>query len=226
MAAGATFSLSLIANLAVTTSSLPAGAVGLPYRAEVFAVGGASPYEWTASGLPAGLSINSNGQISGTPLRPENADLHLNVGDSFGITAGSSIPLIISPARPVITGLRQSHVIWREGQGPARSSSKAARQQRRRLPVGTTFSFGLSENANIRFAFFVRRGQAHKREARWARAGTLTVAGHPDTNRIVFQGQISKSKTLRPGRYRLILTAENEGMNSEPESCQFTIVGS
>jgi hypothetical protein len=226
MAAGVKFSLSLVGNLAVTTSSLPVGVVGVPYSADVLAAGGVSPYVWTASGLPAGLSIGSNGQISGTPLRPEIADLHLNVDDSFGITAGSSVPLIISPIRPVITGLRQSHVDWREGHRPARSSSNAAKHKRRRLPVGTTFSFGLNENANVRFAFFVRQGRAHKRKTRWTRAGTLTVAGHPDTNRVVFQGHISKSNTLTPGRYKLILTAESKGVTSEPKSCRFTIVGS
>lgn len=54
--------------LLTTTSSLPAGAVGTPYEAQAQASGGEPPYEWSASGLPPGLSIDpATGEITGTP---------------------------------------------------------------------------------------------------------------------------------------------------------------
>lgn len=53
--------------LTITTSSLPGGEAGAPYEAEVQATGGEPPYEWSAIGLPPGLSIDSaSGEILGT----------------------------------------------------------------------------------------------------------------------------------------------------------------
>ncbi|KAA2253974.1 hypothetical protein F0L68_32140 [Solihabitans fulvus] len=44
------------------------GSVGTAASLQLSATGGTSPYTWTATGLPAGLSINaSTGKISGTP---------------------------------------------------------------------------------------------------------------------------------------------------------------
>ena len=54
--------------LAITTASLPGGTVNAAYSLTVQAIGGIPSYTWTATGLPAGLSINpSSGLISGSP---------------------------------------------------------------------------------------------------------------------------------------------------------------
>ncbi len=56
----------------ITTSSLPGASVGTGYGATVVAEGGTAPYVFTVSvgSLPAGLTLASNGQISGTPTGP------------------------------------------------------------------------------------------------------------------------------------------------------------
>lgn len=56
----------------VTTSTIPSGAVGVPYSASFSATGGQSPYTWavTTGSLPPGLVLNSNGTITGTPTSP------------------------------------------------------------------------------------------------------------------------------------------------------------
>jgi hypothetical protein len=56
-------------------------------------------------------------------------------------------------------------------------------------------------------------------------AGTLTFAGHSGTNKVVFQGSISRSKKLNPGRYTLVIVAMNSaGQRSAPRKLSFTIV--
>ncbi len=68
-------------QLVITTTSLPAGTVGLPYSATMQATGGIPPLTWcvleaggtcdTGTGtLPAGLTMNASGVISGTPTGP------------------------------------------------------------------------------------------------------------------------------------------------------------
>ena len=55
--------------LTITTTSLPGGTNGTPYTQTLQASGGVSPYTWllTSGSLPPGLTLSSNGVISGTP---------------------------------------------------------------------------------------------------------------------------------------------------------------
>lgn len=55
--------------LSVTTTSLPAAAVGVHYSASLEAIGGHSPSRWRISSgkLPRGLRMSTKGEISGTP---------------------------------------------------------------------------------------------------------------------------------------------------------------
>jgi hypothetical protein len=210
--------LALIADLAVTSSSLPRGRVGVPYSASANAEGGGAPYAWQASGLPAGISIDAaSGQISGTPMAAGTSQVLLRVSDRFGIVAQSAPLALRIAARPAISKLRQSHRRWREGRRPAKVSS-LARRKRRGAPLGTTFSFKLNESAQVRFRFTRRRGK-HK-----VKAGNLTFAGHPGRNRVAVQGRIPHHKRLRPGHYKLTATASVEGWRSKPRSLRFTIV--
>ena len=57
-------------NLAVTTTTLPAGTEGQPYSAALMASGGNPPYTWTviSGSLPGGLKLHkSTGAITGKP---------------------------------------------------------------------------------------------------------------------------------------------------------------
>lgn len=53
----------------IDTNSLPGAQVGVFYTATLIAQGGIPPYVWSivSGSLPAGLSLSSNGVISGTP---------------------------------------------------------------------------------------------------------------------------------------------------------------
>src|SRR6202789_3943363 len=75
------------ATLAVTTTSLPAGAATSPYPSTTLeATGGVSPYTWalaSGSSLPAGLNLSTGGVISGTPAAAGSYSLTFVVTDSF-----------------------------------------------------------------------------------------------------------------------------------------------
>jgi hypothetical protein len=57
-----------VVALEITTTGLPAGKVGDVYSATLEATSGKTPYTWTATGLPAGLTCSAAGIISGTPV--------------------------------------------------------------------------------------------------------------------------------------------------------------
>ena len=92
--------------LTITTTSLPAGTVGAAYNGSVAASGGTTPYTYTASGLPGGLSINnSTGVIRGTPAQNSTgtASATIKVTDSSqpsSQSATASLSITISPASP------------------------------------------------------------------------------------------------------------------------------
>jgi eukaryotic-like serine/threonine-protein kinase len=83
--------------VSITTGSLPAGTVGAAYSATVTATGGTGAATWAASGLPAGLTINSlTGTISGTPTA--SGSVPVTITATAGTTASVTITLVINPA--------------------------------------------------------------------------------------------------------------------------------
>jgi hypothetical protein len=67
-------------SLVFVTTSLPAAKYGIAYTTILTAGGGKVPYSWAATGLPAGMALNSTGTLSGTPT----------VGGAFTVTATDS----------------------------------------------------------------------------------------------------------------------------------------
>jgi len=92
--------------LTITTTSLPAGTVGAAYNGSIDASGGTTPYTYSASGLPGGLSISSaTGVITGTPAQSAagTASATIRVTDSSqpsSQSATASLSITISPASP------------------------------------------------------------------------------------------------------------------------------
>ncbi len=81
----------------ITTTSLPNAAVNVLYSAPLAAIGGVTPYSWTMSGtLPSGLSLNSAGVISGTPISTGGATFTVHVADSERPPATSSTQLTLT----------------------------------------------------------------------------------------------------------------------------------
>ena len=75
---------------------IPKGAVGSAYSFTPAVTKGTSPYTWTATGLPAGLSIDSaTGEISGVPAATGVSAVSATVTDSRGavLTVGFDITI-------------------------------------------------------------------------------------------------------------------------------------
>jgi hypothetical protein len=109
---------------------------------------------------------------------------------------------------PIVTGLQQSSSRWRT----------RAVDRRPSLPVGTVFHFRLNRAADVSLpvARIVSGGKAETR-------GTLRMAGDAGANTFRFRGKI-RGRTLAPGRYRLTVTAQADGMTSPAASIDFKIV--
>lgn len=90
-------------GLAITAKTLTAATQGNAYSATEAATGGATPYTWSASGLPAGLGISaSTGTISGTPTVAGTFSVALTVNDPYGRSATATQALTVAPSAPLV----------------------------------------------------------------------------------------------------------------------------
>jgi hypothetical protein len=90
-------------HLAITTTLLPSGQVNAAYSQELTATGGVSPYTWSLIGsLPAGLSLNGAGVISGTPSGlAGTSNFTVTVTDSAAATATANLAITINGVTPL-----------------------------------------------------------------------------------------------------------------------------
>ncbi len=84
----------------ITTTSLPNGVVGVSYSASLQANGGPTPITWAieAGELPAGLSLSSAGNISGTPTATGSSAFTVRATDSGGGFDTVNLQISINPA--------------------------------------------------------------------------------------------------------------------------------
>jgi serine protease len=91
----------------ITTTSLPAGEVGVPYSQSLAAIGGTPPYAWSVSAgaLPAGLTLDAaTGEVSGTPTAPGTATFTAQVTDDLGASDTQELSLlVVPPPGPTVT---------------------------------------------------------------------------------------------------------------------------
>jgi hypothetical protein len=79
-------------SLQITTGSLPQAQQGSTYSQSFTATGGTTPYSWSISAgtPPPGLTMNSNGDLSGMPTTTGTFNFTVMVADASGKTATGS----------------------------------------------------------------------------------------------------------------------------------------
>jgi hypothetical protein len=106
--ASATVPLTLTINLpslVITTSSLPAGTVGVAYSQALAASGGSPPYSWSVNSgaLPSAITLTTTGTISGTPVISGVSTFSVQAADSAGIKTTKTLAIQIQPVPIQIT---------------------------------------------------------------------------------------------------------------------------
>ena len=85
----------------ITSATTASGTAGTAFSYQITATN--TPTSYGATGLPAGLSVNSgNGLISGTPATAATSTVTLSASNSGG-TGNATLTLTIKPAVPLIT---------------------------------------------------------------------------------------------------------------------------
>jgi hypothetical protein len=81
-----------------TAAALPSATVGIDYNGLLAATGGTPPYTWTLTGgaLPAGLSLDPSGEITGTPGTAGSYPLTVRVTDAAGATATATVKMTVA----------------------------------------------------------------------------------------------------------------------------------
>jgi hypothetical protein len=90
-------------GLAVTNPGTQYSGVGVATSLPASASGGTTPYTWTATGLPTGLSINaSTGLVSGTPTAAGSFSAKLTANDAGKLSGSASFTWTTGTA-PTVT---------------------------------------------------------------------------------------------------------------------------
>ncbi|MFM2183508.1 MAG: hypothetical protein RJB61_1802, partial [Actinomycetota bacterium] len=134
--------------VSITTSSLPAATVDAAYSTTLVATGGSGTYTWTATGVPAGLSLSSTGVLSGTPTAAATSSISFTVSDngtpvrtstrSLSLVVSTSLVVTTASLNSVVAGSAFSFTLASTGGSGTKTWSIASGS----LPAGATLSTG------------------------------------------------------------------------------------
>jgi hypothetical protein len=105
-------SITINSVLTITTTSLPVGALGVPYFGVINSGGSTGPFTWTQTSgtLPPGLTLSSSITdsivISGTPTALGTSTFTMQVTDASGTVATQTLKITINPPPPLSVATR------------------------------------------------------------------------------------------------------------------------
>lgn len=96
----------MVNDLAIQTVELPVAVRKVPYLHELSATGGVGAVGWSVveGTLPDGITLNAEGQLSGTPTNPQNAAFRVRATDASGFSVEQTLALNVSATflKPVL----------------------------------------------------------------------------------------------------------------------------
>ena len=199
------------------------------YRVELFDAGtcdasgnGEGKTFLTATDVTTNALGSGSFTVDITPALPVGAAVTATTTDAFGNTSEFSACATVQaastgnppPPAPVLTKFTQSAKRWRLGNALPKAAAK-----KRRPPVGTTFRFELNVPAQARLAF------KRKVKGKFRSAGALKLSAHAGKNKLRFTGRLTQKRKLKPGLYRVTITAtDSTQRKSAPHSLTFRVL--
>jgi len=104
-----------VAQVKITTTSLPDGTVKTPYSAAIDTKGGDTPFKWSSVGLPAGLKLTPSrdtrsASLTGTPTKPSSHQFDVSVEGHGGHMSTMDYTLTIQQGTP-----HSADLTWKAG---------------------------------------------------------------------------------------------------------------
>jgi hypothetical protein len=90
-------------KLSFTNASLPNGTVGAAYTAILSTTGGDAPVNFTATGVPPGITLSAAGSLTGTPTTAGSYTVAISATDANGLAARTSYTVTIAPQLVITT---------------------------------------------------------------------------------------------------------------------------
>jgi hypothetical protein len=107
--------VTIAAPLAILSPSFPPAEVGVAYHFQLQAQQGVPPYAWTgtitgcgSTGSCPGLTVGSDGTVSGQPEAPGPAQVSVTVSDALGMRMSGAYPLTVSSHVAIVTSALQT----------------------------------------------------------------------------------------------------------------------
>ncbi|WP_353651081.1 M4 family metallopeptidase [Nakamurella sp. A5-74] len=122
-------------TVTVTSPGSQSSTVGAAVSVQLAAGGGTSPYTWSATGLPAGLSIYAAGKITGTPTSGGTSSVTAKATDAGGTTGTTTFSWTVSTSggggscsgqKLGNAGFESGNVTWTASTGAITNDSSAA----------------------------------------------------------------------------------------------------
>jgi S1-C subfamily serine protease len=195
-----------------SSTVLPLGTVNSPYWYRFTLAGGTPPYRWSGGDPASGLTLSSDGVLSGTPARQAGLRIPVKVEDSAGNSLARTVGLGVAPPPAMHSGA----AVLTTSPNPADPCKSAA---------GTT-AFRTTDST-VWVVFATQGGKANETGAvQWLNpAGDPvwfnTVKATKDGGECMQAGAtLAKIKDLAPGSWRVRLLWDS----SEVFNVPFTLV--